>query len=193
MYNVEHFKYNPIEDDYTCPENQRLRTTGKWHVARTYKFKRYTTKACMTCIAKKECSKAVYGKGVQRSEYQQVIEINKQRVANNSSYYKRRQAIVEHPYGTLKRQWGFNFVITKRTMERANADVGFMLIAYNLRRIMNILGKNDLRKYLKEILSFYSVINLIQKLKWYILSTLINKTNYYHYFSINSLNREFRT
>jgi len=44
--------------------------------------------------------------------------------------YKRRQAIVEHPYGTLKRQWGFNYILTKKGIEHASADVGFMFIAY---------------------------------------------------------------
>jgi len=43
-------------------------------------------------------------KGIQRSEYQQYIASNKQRIENNKDYYRRRQAIVEHPYGTIKRQ-----------------------------------------------------------------------------------------
>ncbi len=189
MYNVEHFCYNKTEDYYTCPENQKLTTTGKWHVARTYKFKRYTTKACLKCIVKSECSKAKYGKGIQRSEYQELIEINKERVKQNATYYKRRQAIVEHPYGTIKRQWGFNYIMTKKTIKRATADVGFMLIAYNLRRIINILGKNELIKYLGEILSINKLKNLLIKLETYILSHLLYNTKYYSYFSIKLLNR----
>jgi hypothetical protein len=65
--------------------------------------------------------------------------------------YKRRQAIVEHPYGTIKRQWGFSYILTKKYKKRASADVGLMFIAYNIRRIMNILGKDELKKYLKEV------------------------------------------
>ena len=189
IYNVEHFHYNKTEDYYTCPENQKLTTTGKWHIARTYKFKRYTTKACMTCSVKDECSKAKYGKGIQRSEYQELIEINKERVRQNVTYYKRRQAIVEHPYGTLKRQWGFNYIMTKKTIKRANADVGFMLIAYNLRRLMNIIGKNELIKYLGEILSVNKLKNMLIKLEIYILSHLLYNTKYYSYFPIKLLNR----
>ena len=182
MYNVEHFYYNKTEDCYTCPENQELTTTGKWHVARTYKFKRYTTKACLTCIVKSECSKAKYGKGIQRSEYQQLIERNKERVKQNTSYYKRRQAIVEHPYGTLKRQWGFNYITTKKTIKRATADVGFMMLAYNLRRLVNIIGKVELIKYLREILSVNLPKKLLSKLETYVLGYLICKTKYYSYF-----------
>ncbi len=51
-----------------------------------------------------------------------------------------RQSIVEHPYGTIKRQWGFSYIITKKGKSRATADVGFMYTAYNLMRITNILS-----------------------------------------------------
>lgn len=182
MYNVEHFYYNKTEDYYTCPKNRKLTTTGKWHVARTYKFKRYTTKSCISCSVKNECSKAKYGKAIQRSEYQQPIETNKERVKQNQIYYKRRQAIVEHPYGTLKRQWGFSYITTKKTIKRATADVGFMMIAYNIRRLINIIGKNELIKYMREILSFNLPKKLLGKLQTYILSYLICKTKYYSYF-----------
>ncbi len=94
-----------------------LTTTGKWHQAKTYLFKRYTTRDCLSCPIKSLCSKAKYGKGIQRSEYQELIEKNKQRVERYQNYYKRRQAIVEHPYGTIKRHWGFNYIITKKSIK----------------------------------------------------------------------------
>ncbi|MGN6601102.1 MAG: hypothetical protein ACTHK8_01555, partial [Ginsengibacter sp.] len=73
--------------------------------------------------------------------------------------YKKRQSIVEHPYGTIKRQWGFNYVITKRGMKRAGADVGFMFVAYNLRRFMNIIDKTALTKFLQElVISFLEIL-----------------------------------
>lgn len=58
LYNVEHFKYDEQGDFYICPQQQHLTTTGKWHEAKTYRFKRYTTKACMGCSVKDQCSKA---------------------------------------------------------------------------------------------------------------------------------------
>ena len=64
--------------------------------------------------------------------------------------YRRRQAIVEHPYGTIKRYWGLSYMVTKKGMERAAADVGLMFTAYTLKRIMNILDPAILKTYLKE-------------------------------------------
>ncbi len=135
-----------------------MTTTGKWHLAKTYRYKRYTTKACRTCRVKPECSKAKYGKAIQRSEFQEYIVSNKERIEQNKTLYKQRQAIVEHPYGTIKRQWGFNYITTKKGKQRASADVGFMFIAYNLRRIMNIVGKHALRKYLEVL-----VLSILEK------------------------------
>jgi len=148
-YNVENFSYFEQGDYYLCPQGEKLTTSGTWHKTRTYHFKRYTTRACKSCPVKDQCTKAKYGKGIQRSEYQPYINNNKERIGQNQDYYRRRQAIVEHPYGTIKRQWGFSYILTKKYKERAEADVGLMFVAYNLRRIINILGKEVLLEYLR--------------------------------------------
>lgn len=148
-YNVENFTFDNTNDCYTCPQGEILNTNGRWHKAKTYRFKRYTTTACKTCPAKPECSKAKSEKAVQRSEFQQYIDKNKQRIEQNHDYYRKRQAIVEHPYGTIKRQWGFNYILTKKGTDRASADVGLMFMAYNIRRIINIIGIDQLKKYIK--------------------------------------------
>jgi hypothetical protein len=55
-----------------------------------------------------------------------LIYQNKERIQNNYEIYRRRQAIVEHPYGVIKRQWDF-IIMTKKTIKRAAADVGLIL------------------------------------------------------------------
>jgi len=154
-YDVKNFTYFPEGDYYICPQNKHLTTNGKWHKAPAYYFKRYVTKACKSCSVKDQCSKATYGKGIQRSEYHEYIEGNKERVEQNKALYKQRQAIVEHPYGTIKRQWGFSYIMTKNSSQRASADVGFMMTAYNLRRIINILGTERFREYLQYIIDLF--------------------------------------
>ena len=176
-YNVANFKYNKLEDYYTCPQNQKLSTNGRLHKARTYLFKRYTTKACANCKAKDQCSKAKCGKAIQRSEHQDLIDKNRQRVQQNQSYYKRRQAIVEHPYGTIKRQWGFNHIMTKKGIERASTDVDLIMTAYNLRRIINIIGVKTLIKWATQQLSCFLELMVLLKLKVVQIRTLIQFLN----------------
>ena len=154
-YNVENFVFDPIKDCYTCPQAELLTTNGRWHQAKTYRFKRYTTKACRTCKAKPECSKAHCGKAIQRSEFQEYVDRNKNLINQNKKLYRKRQQIVEHPYGTIKRQWGFNYIITKKYIQRAEADFGFIMTAYNIRRIINIIGARNLGKYMKSVFQHF--------------------------------------
>ena len=182
-YNVENFTYDKDNDFYICPQGNKLTTTGKIHKAKTYNFKRYTAKACLNCPVKAECSKAKYGKAIQHSEYQDLIEANKENIENNENYYKQKQAIVEHPYGTIKRQWGFSYIMTKKYKHRAEADVGLIFTAYNLRRLINILGFEKLSKYLKEYI--YLFVSLLSEIR---LNLSRFKQSYFfnNYFSIYS-------
>lgn len=139
-YNSENFIYDPIIDSYKCTQGNTLESNGTWYSTRNYRFKQYKTKKCKECPVRDLCTTSkVNGKVLQRSEYQQYIEKNAIRVENDQQTYKRRQAIVEHPFGTLKRQWGYDHILTKKSKQRAAADVGFMFIAYNLKRIWKLL------------------------------------------------------
>ena len=104
----------------------------------------------MNCPVKDACTKNRRGRLIERTEHAPYIEQNQNNIDSNPKLYKKRQAIVEHPYGILKRQWGFYYIMTKRGKKRASADVGLMFVAYNLRRMMNILDKNIFKKFLKE-------------------------------------------
>jgi len=162
-YNMSHFVYNEINDTYTCPQNKILTTNGnpyqKSKNRNFYTVKHYKTDACPNCPARALCTKNVKGRLIERSEFAPYIEQNKQNIEANPQIYKQRQSIVEHPYGTIKRQWGFYYIITKRGMKRASADVGFMFIAYNLRRLMNLIDKTLFTKFLRElVLSFFEIL-----------------------------------
>lgn len=153
-YNVSHFRYESGGDYYVCPQGSELHTNGTWYESKSAPFKQYKTPDCRTCPVRDLCTTSIKnGKIVQRNKYVEYIEANKQRIQQNQSYYRRRQAIVEHPYGTIKRQWGFSYIMTKRTIKRASADVGLMFAAYNLRRILNIVGKEAFIRFVFDILT----------------------------------------
>jgi transposase len=162
-YNVSNFRYDKESNTYTCPENHILTTNGTWYTKDQGKHRtnirvnHYKTKACKTCPQINKCTKNTRGRGrvIERNEYASYIEQNRINVENNKTTYKRRQAIVEHPYGTIKRQWGFSYILTKQGKSRASADVGFMFIAYNFRRLINILGQDMFKKYLKMLFLYY--------------------------------------
>jgi transposase len=155
LYNVEHFQYDEEKDIYICPQKHELTSNGTWYRREAARFKQYKTSKCKNCPVRPECTTSKRnGKIVQRSEYHTYIEQNKYRINENKNYYRRRQAIVEHPYGTIKRQWGFSYIITKKFIKRAESDVGFMFTAYNLRRLINIVGFEKLMEYMAVLSSF---------------------------------------
>jgi transposase len=166
-FDVEHFKYNKTTDSYTCPANETLTTNGNWYSKKNGKsitqMKHYKTNACLTCELFNKCTKNVKGRLIERSEYADLIYENKVRIENNYEIYRRRQAIVEHPYGVIKRQWDFYYIMTKKTIKHASADVGLIFTAYNLRRIFNLIDQNLLKQYLKVLTLLFWTIKALFK------------------------------
>lgn len=155
-YNMDRFTYDELNDTYTCPQQQTLTTNGNWYQKNKdrnhYLVTHYKTNACPTCPARQSCTKNLKGRVIERSQYAPYIEINKQNIQANPQVYKKRQSIAEHPYGTIKRQWGFYYIITKKGIKHASADAGFMFVAYNLRRLINIIDRTMFTKFLQELL-----------------------------------------
>lgn len=164
-YQTEHFEYDPEGDYYLCPEGEKLSTNGRYYEKGiNYRVKHYKTKACLSCEARKLCTRSRQGRLIERSEHHESLQRNAAAVAADPELYRQRQALVEHPYGTLKRQWGFDHILTKKGKKRASADVGLMMSAYNLRRLLNLIGMAKLRKSLPEYVNnSYSAIYYIIK------------------------------
>ncbi|MBF2710065.1 transposase, partial [Flavobacterium soyangense] len=161
------FKYNKATDSYTCPANETLTTNANWYAKKNGKsitqMKHYKTSACLTCKFFSQCTKNKKGRLIERSQYADLIYENKVRIENNYDVYRRRQAIVEHPYGVIKRQWDFYYIMTKKTIKRASADVGLIFCAYNLRRIFNLIDQNQLKQYLRVLALHFGTIKAIFK------------------------------
>ncbi len=151
---VSGFTYHAQADTYTCPNGQTLRTKGTWHNKKredgetSYRFKKYTTSACLTCPLKAQCTK-LKSRAIERSEYQDAIDRNNERVRNQRKLYNKRQQIIEHIFGTIKRPWGYTYTLLKG-LEKVDGEMGLIFTAYNLRRSMSIFGIEDLLRRLKE-------------------------------------------
>lgn len=146
IFPITQFVYNAETDCYTCPANQTLTTNGTWHTHSSkghksaYKFQRYNnTAACKTCELHKKCTTSLKnGRNIDRSEFASLMEQNAERVKQNPDYYKQRQQLAEHPWGTIKRQRGFDHVLT-RGKTKVLGEVSLVFIGYNLARCANIV------------------------------------------------------
>jgi len=163
-YNVSEFVYNYQDDTYCCPAGEILKSNGNWYQKNSYRVKQYKTNKCKGCQLRDQCTRSKSQRLIERHEFAAALQKNREALLNNPEIYKQRQAIVEHPFGTMKRQWGFDHIMTKKTKERASSDVGLIFTAYNLRRLISIIGISNLGNYLKEVLqilfTFLSALRL---------------------------------
>lgn len=148
-YFVTNFIYNKEQNTYTCPQGQTLATTGRWHkkTGRTeesgYQFQKYRTPACKTCPVKDLCTSRKGGREIDRSQYADAVEENHQRYKDNPQLYRKRQEINEHIFGTIKRKWGYNYT-DLIGLEKVNGEHSLIMLVYNIKRSINILGVPDL-------------------------------------------------
>jgi transposase len=160
-YYSDKFIYDPKKDVYTCPQNQVLKGSKRWYTKGNgskyeNQVKHYKTRACKTCSVKSFCTRNKNGRLIERSQYAQAVEANTKRIQLEKEKYLLRQQIVEHPFGTIKRQWGFDHVLHKG-LTKNEADFGLIFSTYNLRRILSILGIPELKKRLESAFLFFSV------------------------------------
>ena len=149
---AESFMYDKQSDSYQCPAGAVLTSLGTWHNKKgeanetSYRFKTYRTNACKTCPLKINCTK-LNKRIIQRSEYQDAVDTNNNNIKQNSHYYKRRQAIVEHPFGTIKRHLGYTHTLLKG-LQKVNGEFNLIMFCYNFMRTKNILGFDGMLKAL---------------------------------------------
>jgi hypothetical protein len=190
-YFVSNFIYNKEQNTYTCPQGQRLSTTGRWHkkTGRTeesgYMFQKYRTSACKTCSVKGLCTSRKGGREIDRSQYATAVEENHKRYKENAQLYRKRQEINEHIFGTIKRKWGYNYTDLVG-LEKVNGEHSLIMLVYNIKRSMNILGVPDLiaklqawnTPYKRKVCLFIKTTNLELFLAQIIFETNQNRSKF---------------
>ncbi len=175
-FTVLNFQYNKTDDSFTCPNKKTLTTNGSFYGKKdrkgqiAHRFKRYkiSFSECGNCPFKEKClsksdQEQHHGRNIERLECQDASDENKARVstAAGKALYKKRQGIVEHPFGVIKRQWDCAYTLL-RSKEKVNGEFAIIWTCYNLRRAMSILPVNELLNKLKAAknnsLSFFNTL-----------------------------------
>jgi transposase len=161
-YQGDKFRFNSQDDCYTCPEGQILRSNGRWYKKfyRTHftLVKQYKTKACRECPKRCCCTSSPIERGrlIERSQYQDAVDTNNLRVRNEKEKYRRRQTMTEHPFGVIKRQWGYDHVMMKG-LQKTDSEISLVFLCYNIKRVINIMGINGILKAIKAFSQCFSL------------------------------------
>ena len=153
-YKAGNFVYDEEKDIYLCPENKELRRQTKTpitdrHGRKANKY-RCDPEVCSVCPKKGVCTKSENGRmllvSVNQKEILDYIESLKNK--ENSSFISKRKEIVEHPFGTIKRSFGYTYFLL-RGMEKVKGEFSLICFVYNLKRVLNIVGVNELMRALE--------------------------------------------
>lgn len=147
---ADKFKYEKERNIYICPAGKELyyrrerKRKGKVIGSEYVNYE-----ACKNCEYKTRCTRSEKGRSITRHVDQDFLDTIDITIEGNNEKYRQRQAIVEHPFGTIKRGWGAYYFLTKRKVS-VTAEMALAFFAYNFKRVMNILGVKEMLKRLEE-------------------------------------------
>jgi len=136
-FGKQDFVYLSDEDAYRCPAGEKL----KYYYTNEengQKLRRYWTNACRHCALKQRCTTGVQRR-IARWEHEDVLEAVQKRLDKNPQAMRQRRETVEHPFGTLKMRMGATHFLMKR-LPKVATEMALHVLAYNLTRVMNIMG-----------------------------------------------------
>ena len=136
-YNKTDFIYDTETDEYKCPAGQRL----IWRYAsveKGLKLHTYWSSHCQSCELKAQCTPSTQRR-VRRWEHESVLENMQHRLDQAPEMMRIRKQTVEHPFGTLKAWMGATHFLT-RTLPRVSTEMSLHVLAYNMKRVIKILG-----------------------------------------------------
>jgi hypothetical protein len=141
QYGKRDFIYRPEEDEYECPAGERL----IHRLSREEKGKtihRYWSSACGRCAIKSQCTTGKHRR-VSRWEHEAVVDAVQTRLDREPERMRARRETVEHPFGTIKSWMGSTHFLT-RGLQTVSTEMSLHVMAYNLKRMMNIFGVKPL-------------------------------------------------
>jgi len=142
LFRKDEFGYDAAGDHYVCPAGKHLHPYSS-SLLRGLKKINYVNKlACDNCTIRARCTEGKF-RAVSRLENEAVLDRMAARLAKRPDVVDRRRETVEHPFGTIK-QWMNQGAFLMRGLEKVRAEFSLTALAYNLRRVLNLVGFADL-------------------------------------------------
>lgn len=140
------FRYVASKDVYICPAGETLKFYYT-NEEKGLRLRRYWTNACASCAIKSKCTTGAQRR-IARWEHEHVLEDVQRRLDENPQAMRVRRETVEHPFGTLKARMGATHFLMKR-LKNVKTEMAFAVLAYNLTRVMNIIGIGPLMRAMR--------------------------------------------
>jgi transposase len=141
LYGKSRFRYDEKKDVYVCPAGAEL--TYRFH---TYELGRelryYRASGCKSCGLKKQCMRGKANRRITREENEGLMEAMAARMKAQPEKFKLRKTLAEHPFGTIKRWFGYTHFLLKGLVPHGGMRTEWSLttLAYNLKRVLNLVS-----------------------------------------------------
>ena len=137
LYAKKDFTYDPQKDVYVCPAGTELtHRFDTYELGRSLRY--YRTNACAKCPLKEKCTRN-QSRTITREENEGLMEA----MAAHPEKMRLRKALVEHPFGTIKRWFGYTYFLVKG-LEQVRCEWTLITLSYNLKRVLNLVSFAEL-------------------------------------------------
>ena len=137
LYAKKDFHYDAAKDVYVCPAGTPLtHRFNNYELGRALRY--YRTSACQKCPLKERCTRNK-SRTITREENEGLMEEMAARVQKHPEKMRARKALVEHPFGTIKRWFGYTYFLVKG-LDKVRAEWTLITLCYNLKRVLNLVS-----------------------------------------------------
>ena len=138
LYGKSQFKYDAAKDVYVCPANGTLTYRfSTYELGRELKY--YRASGCQDCALKSRCTRNKANRTLTREANEHLMEAMAARMKQHPEKFKLRKTLAEHPFGTIKRWFGYTHFLL-RGLPKVQCEWSLTTLAYNLKRVLNLVS-----------------------------------------------------
>ena len=138
LYGKSRFKYDGQKDVYVCPAGAELTYRfNTYELGREIRY--YCASGCAGCALKPQCTRNKANRRITREANEDLMEAMAARMQAQPGKFKLRKTLAEHPFGTIKRWFGYTHFLLKG-LEKVRCEWSLTTLAYNLKRVLKLMS-----------------------------------------------------
>jgi len=142
LFGKSQFHYEAAKDVYVCPAQRELTYRfSTFELGRELRY--YTATGCQQCSLRQRCHRSRGNRRISREANEQLMEQMAARMRAHPEKFKLRKQLAEHPFGTIKRNFGYDHFLLKG-LEKVRTEWSLITLAYNLKRVLNLVNFHTL-------------------------------------------------
>jgi len=138
LYGKSRFKYDALKNEYVCPAGGALTYRfSTYELGRELQY--YRTTGCQACALRSQCTRNKANRTITREANEHLMEAMAQRMKQQPAKFKLRKTLAEHPFGTIKRWFGYTHFLLKG-LAKVRCEWSLTTLTYNLKRVLNLVS-----------------------------------------------------